>query len=181
MADNGQGASRPLIDPLVVALGLAVIALDQITKYLVVVNLGPDAPRNSVEIIGSYLRLVYITNTGAAFSIFSGQTSLLALFSAIAVPIILFGRRLFQLDGLVYRLGLGLLLGGTVGNLIDRVRLGYVVDFIDAGIGNLRWYVFNVADSGTVVGVLILVTAILFSTSGQNGSEKAEAGSQAHE
>jgi signal peptidase II len=163
-------AKRPLVDVLTLIVGITVLVLDRLSKYFVTQSLGPDTPHNSVEIIGSFLRFTYVTNTGAAFSLFSDRTEVLALFSLIAAFFMLFGRRLFHLDSLVQRLSLGLVLGGTVGNLIDRAFVGYVIDFIDVGIGNLRWYIFNIADSSLVVGIILLAITILFFSAEEQAS-----------
>ncbi|MCL5025082.1 MAG: signal peptidase II, partial [Chloroflexi bacterium] len=85
------------------------------------------------------------------------------LIAAAAIPIILLAQRELRRYGWPVQLTLGLLLGGTLGNLTDRLRLGFVVDFIDVGVGNLRWPTFNVADSAFVIGVGILLIYFLLS------------------
>ena len=155
---------RGIVDRGLVAVGLVVFVLDQLTKQVITQGLGPDAPQNSVEVAGSFLRLSYVTNTGAAFGLFPEGTVVFTLVALIAVPLLLFSRLFLAVDNLLVRLSLGLLLGGALGNLVDRLRLGYVVDFVDVGIEQLRWPSFNVADSAFVVGVAILALYMLFWT-----------------
>ncbi len=150
------------IDLAIVLVGLVAFALDQITKHQVVLSLGPTAPRNSVEVLGSYVRLAYTTNSGAAFGLFPERTVVITAVALVAVPLLVFSRLLFTVDSPLVRFSLGLLLGGALGNLVDRVRLGYVVDFVDVGINQTRWPSFNVADSSFVIGVAILIFYMLF-------------------
>jgi signal peptidase II len=126
-----------------------VAAVDQATKAAVTARLSGG---RSVELLGGAVRLDYTRNTGAAFGILQTGGLVFALVAAaVAVGILLSYRRIGQAPGLVQS-ALALILGGAVGNLIDRVRLHYVVDFID-----LRWWpVFNLADSAIVVGVVLL-------------------------
>jgi signal peptidase II len=74
----------------------------------------------------------------------------------------------------VLSIALGLLLGGAIGNLIDRIRYGYVVDFVDAGIGTLRFYTFNVADSAISIAILLLILLALFPALGGAGSDPSD-------
>src|SRR5207302_9836252 len=107
---------------------------------------------SSVDLFGGLVRLDYTRNTGAAFSIFpTGSWAFAAIALVVSAGIVVYYRRVAG-GPVVLRLALGLVLGGALGNLIDRVRLGYVIDFID-----LRWWpVFNLADSAIVVGVVLL-------------------------
>ncbi|MBI2941677.1 MAG: signal peptidase II [Chloroflexi bacterium] len=155
-------ATRRLVEPVVVAVGAGIFVADQLTKLWITAALGPDGTRHQIDLLGEWFRLSYVTNTGAAFGLFQGKTPVLGLASLVAVPFLLFSARLFPAAPLLVRVSLGLLLGGTVGNLVDRVRLGYVVDFLDAGIGTLRWPSFNVADSSFVIGIAILASYLLF-------------------
>lgn len=153
---------RTLFDFVILAVGLLVFALDQLTKHLVSQSLGPGAPQHSIEVVGTFLRFSYTTNSGAAFGMFPQGTAVFTAIAILAVPLLLFSRLLIDSDSPLIRFSLGLLLGGTLGNLADRLRLGYVVDFIDAGIGQLRWYSFNVADSAFVIGVAVLAVYMAF-------------------
>jgi signal peptidase II len=144
------------------AAGLAVCAVDQATKVLAVrFLLEPTGPR-SVPVLGDWLRFTYVTNTGAAFGMFPNGTAILAAIAVLVIPAIFYYQRFLDRRWWPVRLVPALLLGGTLGNLIDRVRLGYVVDFIDVGVGALRWPAFNIADSAFVVGSIILVVHALW-------------------
>ena len=143
---------RPLSVALIV---LAIIALDQITKYLIVNSL---SPYDSIEIF-PFLHIVNVRNTGAAFGSFKSLGS--SFFMIIAVAAIIF--IVYLLMKRVYNtLGLSLILGGAVGNLIDRILFGQVVDFIDFSIGSYHWPAFNVADSSLTVGIIIILVTSVF-------------------
>jgi signal peptidase II len=139
------------------ALSAAIVAADQLTKWLVLGYFENRYPR--VELTG-FFNLVLVFNKGAAFSLFAQaagwQTPLLAAFAlaaAVIVSVLIVrnpGRGLLCL-------GLALILGGALGNLIDRVRFGHVVDFLDFHALGWHWPAFNVADSAISVGALILI------------------------
>ncbi len=143
-------------DPVVLIIAAIVLVLDQVTKAIIVATIAPPGPR-SVEVAGDFIRLSFVTNTGAAFGLFEGRAEALAVVSLIAVPALLLSRAYLSDQRLLMRICLGMLVGGALGNLIDRIRLGYVVDFVDVGIGSLRWPSFNVADSSFVVGVIVII------------------------
>ena len=128
---------------------LAVLLVDQLTKYLVVTNFFVG---KSIPIIEDVFHLTYVRNQGAAFGIMQGQQLFFIVVTiAIIVAVIIFYKEL-PLHNIMNRIALGLILGGAIGNLIDRIRLGYVIDFIDLRV----WPVFNVADSAVVIAVVIL-------------------------
>ena len=133
------------------AIAGAVVALDWWTKQWATRTL---AFRPPVEVLGEFVRFTYTRNSGVAFGIGAGVPFPYYLFSIIAVGVILylFVRR--QVPSLQRQLALSLILGGAVGNLIDRVSAGEVVDFIEVGYGRWHWPVFNVADSAVTIGVL---------------------------
>jgi len=135
------------------ACAAAVIALDQLTKWLASSRLLMGRP---VPVLDDFVRFTLVHNTGAAFGLFPGSRIPFIVISvvAIAVVIYLFLRETYR--SLANRILLGCILGGAIGNLVDRARLGWVVDFIDIGVGSVRWPVFNVADSAVTLGVLIL-------------------------
>ncbi len=147
---------------VLIGIAIAVYVVDQLTKIWVVSSFGTPGTGAAVSLLGELVRVVYTTNTGAAFGMLQDRTFLFTLVAAAAIPIILMAHRELRRYGWPVQLTLGLLLGGTLGNLTDRLRLGFVVDFIDVGIGNLRWYTFNVADSAFVIGVAILGVYFLF-------------------
>jgi signal peptidase II len=136
-----------------------VLALDQLSKAFVRSNmaLGQSIPESG------FFRFTYVENTGAAFSIFHGRASLLAIFSFAGALLILawvfiFAKKYPELDTPLNKIALGIILGGTLGNFIDRAVIGRVTDFLDVG----PWPVFNLADSAVVVGVIIFAISILF-------------------
>ena len=138
-----------------VFLGCAavVVAMDQATKLVASERLGPGA---SVSVLGDFIRLTLVHNTGAAFGLFPGSRVPFIVVSVLAIAVVLhlFFRETYR--SVMNRILLGCILGGAIGNLIDRVRLGWVVDFIDIGFGTARWPVFNVADSAVTIGVILL-------------------------
>ena len=114
------------------------------------------------DVLGDFLRFTRTSNTGAAFGLFRGRSLLFILISAAAsVAIVFFSREIAKLRRFE-QVAFGLVLGGALGNLIDRVRTGAVVDFIDIGFGSLRWPAFNVADSAITIGVVLLAVNLLF-------------------
>jgi len=147
---------RPLWAPFVL-LAAAIVVADQLTKAWITGALAPDG---SIDIVGEYLRLNYTQNSGALFGLFRGQAAPFAVLSLVVIGLIVTyhgrsGRNPYM------TLTLGLLLGGAIGNAIDRLRLNYVVDFVDAGIGNLRFYTFNLADSCITGAILLLLLLML--------------------
>ena len=138
---------------------LLVVAADQISKVWIRTNL---APNESMPAVG-FFHLTHVQNSGAIFGLFRDHTSTMIIGSSIGIVLLLFcaffAYRWFPpINTKLGKLSLGLILGGTIGNLIDRVRLGYVTDFIDIGI----WPTFNLADSSVVIGVIILVAYLLY-------------------
>jgi len=137
---------------------LLIVVADQLSKIWIRTNL---AVGQSLPEVG-FLQLTHINNTGAAFGLFQGQVFPLTIASFIGVALILsyvffYYRRFPLLDNWLAWMGLSLILGGTAGNLIDRLRFGHVTDFIDFGF----WPAFNVADSSVVVGVIIFAYSLL--------------------
>jgi signal peptidase II len=134
-------------------LAAAILVADQLTKAWIVANVDPVRPTRLVD---DYLRLIVSHNNGALFGLFQGQATLFALASfAVMALIVVYHAR--SGSSLVMSVALGLLLGGAIGNVADRLRYGYVIDFVDAGIGDLRWYTFNVADSAISLALVLLV------------------------
>ncbi|HEY3082954.1 MAG TPA: signal peptidase II [Chloroflexota bacterium] len=154
--------ARGWLDRLFLGTAGAVYLTDQITKEWATRTLGSASGRQSIEILGDGLRLSYTTNTGAAFGFLPSGSALFTVIAVVAVPVIWYFNRTIHPRTALTRICLGGLMGGALGNLTDRLRHGYVVDFIDAGVGTLRWPAFNVADSAFVVGVIALSLYMLF-------------------
>lgn len=126
-----------------------VLFLDQFSKYLVILYL---APWESIAILPGVLYLTHVRNPGAAFGILANWTGLFILVSLLLIgAVLLFWRRILTLSR-SFQLALALEVGGAIGNLIDRLRFGQVIDFIDFRV----WPVFNVADMAIVIGALLI-------------------------
>jgi signal peptidase II len=142
---------------LFVGVAVLVLALDQVTKALVV---GRLAPGESLAVVDDLLRIVHGRNNGGLFGLFHGQATVFAVVSlAVIAVIVVYESRAGR--SLLVTLALGLLLGGALGNLADRVRIGYVVDFVDAGIGGLRFFTFNIGDAAISCAILLLILLAL--------------------
>ena len=137
-------------------IALSVIGLDQLSKYLIRANMemGQSIPREGP------VGLHYTTNTGGAFGLFANQTFLLTMAAVIGIAVLVLYLRYLPPRSMLLKVGLGLDLGGAIGNLIDRLRLGAVTDFINIG----AWPVFNLADSAIVVGTFLIVFYFLLTT-----------------
>lgn len=147
--------------PALVLAGTAALlyAADQVTKALVVANVEYGARH---DVIGDVVQLWHVRNTGAAFSILPGYTWLFVPITFVALGMVAYFFRAFRDRGLGIHVVLGMILAGTLGNLTDRLRWGYVVDFISVGVGDLRWPTFNVADPSVVIGIGLLVVYLTF-------------------
>lgn len=153
-AARSAAVLRRLAGSMLAATG--VLIADQITKGLAETYL-PRFPDQSIPILGDLLRLTYVANRGAAFGILQDRTLFFVAVGLVVVVVIVASYRYFPVNGALLNIALGLQLGGAIGNLIDRIRYGYVVDFIDVAI----WPVFNLADSAIVIGVGILALRLL--------------------
>lgn len=145
-------------------LVLLVVGLDQLTKLWIVKSF---LLYESLEVIPGFLNLTYLTNKGAAFGFLAGVTSawrhyFFLVLASVALVLLVVAWFRMRKDHLFYGPALALIAGGAIGNVIDRVRLGAVVDFLDFYVGGHHWPAFNVADSAITVGVvLFLVTNYL--------------------
>ncbi|HEY8807184.1 MAG TPA: signal peptidase II [Candidatus Limnocylindria bacterium] len=144
---------------LVAIVAVAIFVLDRITKIAVDSSLPVGS---SIDVAGQWIRISHVTNSGAAFGLLPGGTTLLSILSVVAVVAIVYYYRRLAAGSKLIAATLGMQLGGAFGNLVDRIGQGYVVDFVDVGIpGGLRFWSFNVADSSIVVGI-IAVTVLLW-------------------
>lgn len=146
--------SQQIILPALV--GLIALGADQASKYWIVQTLGPDPGTGALPLLAPWVRLIYAQNTGIAFSLFQGVPQ---LFTLVALCIagglaVIYWRSLPKT--MLVQLSVGCIEAGAFGNVLDRIRLGYVVDFIQVG----WWPVFNVADSAVFVGVALLSIAL---------------------
>lgn len=138
---------------MMLAIATSVLFLDQLTKYAILRTMFQE---QSIPIISGVFHLTFVRNPGAAFSLFAHQTKFFIVVTVVVIALLLIYSRQLRGDSRWVRVALGLQLGGAVGNLIDRLRWGSVVDFLDFRV----WPVFNLADSAIVVGSIILVALI---------------------
>ncbi len=129
-----------------------VLAVDQFSKITVATNMGfgqslPEA---------GFFRFTYVTNTGMAFGLFPHYTPIPTIATLFGIIVLFAFYQTRAARSRLFKISLGLQMGGAIGNLVDRIRLGYVIDFIDVG----DWPVFNIADSAIVIGLTILAYTI---------------------
>jgi signal peptidase II len=140
-------------------IGLAgfVLVADQLTKFAInrALPLGTYGPPDDIPVIPGFFNLVHVGNTGAAWSLFSGRSTLLALLAIATLIAIIACRRSLGLRLSSIQVSFGLLCGGIAGNLIDRLVHGHVIDFLDFHFGSYVYPTFNVADAGICIGVII--------------------------
>ncbi len=137
-----------------------LILIDQISKKLVVEFLKGEPP---AVIIENFLNFFYLENRGAAFGIMQNARTFFLIITVIIVIAILYILfKNYKKSSMIFKLSLGLILGGALGNFIDRVRLHYVIDFISVRIFGFDFAVFNLADSFVVVGTILLIIMVLF-------------------
>ncbi|MBI2659558.1 signal peptidase II [Candidatus Woesearchaeota archaeon] len=134
---------------LIFSVAVLVVILDQLTKLLINQNFQLG---QSIPIIKNLLHLTYVTNSGSAFGLFKSLNAFFILFSIAVIIAIFFHLKKIVKSEKLLQLAVGLLLGGTLGNLMDRIFRGSVIDFIDFRI----WPVFNVADSAVTISVILL-------------------------
>lgn len=146
---------KALLTTYFLLTGVCILVIDQVTKYLVIQKL----PENtSIRLIPGLLHITHITNTGAAFGIFQNYTRVLIIVSSVAIVLIIVLKLLINIDSVFYNISLGFILGGALGNLVDRYFVGEVVDFI-----SLSFFgpIFNVADSFILIGFCLIIIIIL--------------------
>ncbi len=167
--------SFPIRGLLFLGLAVVVVIVDQVTKRLAEDQLERSGV-HSVPIVDDVLRFTYVENRGAAFGLLQQQTAFFIVVGLIVIAVIAASYRYLPRSGLRLHLALGLQLGGAVGNLIDRVRQGYVVDFVDFGYHANWWPVFNVADSAIVIGVALLALNALVPDRAQDAAQEHASG-----
>ena len=169
MTDRPDSSLRRYIAWLCVAL--LVVAADQITKWAII----EWVPRYGIVPLNSFINLTHQQNTGAAFSFLADAGGwqrwfFVVLATAVSALIIAWLWRVREQGPLVLMGGLSLVLGGAIGNLIDRARLGYVTDFFQVWFGDWAFPSFNVADAGITVGAALLIIDALFLTGKKQAS-----------
>lgn len=157
-------------------IGIATIGLllDQLTKALILASM---SLHQSIELLENFAHITYVRNPGAAFGIFADHSLRIPFFILVSVVAslgILWYLRREQGGTLRLQIGLSLIFSGAVGNLIDRIRFGEVIDFIDIHWYQLHWPAFNVADSAICVGVGLLLIDSWIEERGKAAAAKAE-------
>lgn len=141
-------------------LFMSLLALDQATKFMVRSTM---ALGQSIPVLGQFAKITYVENPGIAFGIRVSNGlvfTVLSILASLFICVLLFTHRK---EKPLFKTALVMILSGAVGNLIDRIWFHQVADFIDIGIRNLRWYVFNVADSVVVIGMILLSYIVFIS------------------
>lgn len=136
-----------------------VLIADQISKLIIKSRF---EIHDSVEIFGSFFRFTYIENPGMAFGIRWGNGAFFTTFAAFASVVILVYLYRIRHERFLSRFALAVILGGAIGNLIDRFAYGRVIDFLDFGIGDARWPIFNIADASVTMGMIMLISVVIF-------------------
>jgi signal peptidase II len=182
--DPGGAGARRLsrevgLRSLFALISAAVLLLDQVTKRLVTSAM---PMHSSVEVIPDLFHLTLVTNRGALFGLLHDlsdpyRSSLFTLVPLLAIGLIVYFQLRTTLQDTLAHTGLALILGGALGNLVDRVRLGHVIDFLDVFIGDHHWPAFNAADSSICIGVSLLILDLMLSGRRRREPESTTTGS----
>ena len=135
--------------------GVIVLVVDQITKYFISIKV---AEGSTIEVIPRFLYFMNIKNTGAAFGMFQSYTKILTIVSLVAIFLIIILKVMLNLEYVFYNISLGFILGGALGNLVDRYFIGEVTDWISFSFFGP---IFNIADSFIVIGFILIIILIL--------------------
>lgn len=139
---------------MIIILSIIFIVIDQLSKLIVINNLSNN---KSIEVIKSFFYLTYTNNKGAAFSILTGKRILLILVALIIIGVLIYYIRRNKIEEKINKIALSLIIGGSIGNLIDRLVRGAVIDFLDFKIFGYNYPIFNLADTFIVIGVFLLI------------------------
>ncbi len=137
---------------LIYVVGFFIFLFDQLTKYIVLKKL----LNKSIPVIKGVFHLNLTFNTGAAFGILKGYNALFIIFSFIVIGFLILNFETFKNRNLLSKCSVGFILGGALGNLLDRIRYGFVIDFIDLRV----WPVFNVADTAITIGICLFIVSV---------------------
>ncbi|MCX6565417.1 MAG: signal peptidase II [Candidatus Aminicenantes bacterium] len=146
------------------ALSASIIVLDQLTKALIVKTV---SFYGSIAVIPGFLELTHIHNKGAILGIFNRTEQpwtpvLLLLLNAVALGLVIFYFSKTTEKERVARLALAMIVGGALGNVVDRITRGYVVDFVEMHVGKFHWPTYNVADASITIGAVLLISSVIF-------------------
>ena len=153
-------------------LAIVIVVIDQISKGWIDANFEVASPypvaggTQPTPILGNFIRIAKSYNTGGIFGLFGDSALILALASTVVIAMIVIyqWREGMRPEGWLLTVALGMLLGGALGNFTDRIRHQHVIDFVDMGIGDWRWYTFNVADAAISIALLLLILLTIFGT-----------------
>lgn len=165
-----QKISYYVISALIIVGG---VLIDQITKLLAVKFLMPMNP-DSVTVIKGILNFTYLENTGMAFGLLPDKRWIFMLVSTVMIVALAVYLYLGRAENRLYLVSIAMIISGGIGNMIDRIALGYVVDFIDVRLFDFWKWIFNVADSLVCVGAGLLILALLIDLVGEIKKEKAK-------
>ncbi|MCK4837550.1 MAG: signal peptidase II [Desulfobulbaceae bacterium] len=159
-----------------ILIAAAVVALDQLSKWWILATFNLH---ESLPVIPGFFDLTFVVNTGAAFGMLAGEQNLwrqlfFVSMTLVALVVLCFAFRQYRYEGRSYIIGIGLIGGGALGNLVDRLRFGHVVDFLDFSIKGHHWPAFNVADSAISVGVAFFLLAGFLEIRREGSSEAAK-------
>jgi signal peptidase II len=169
-------------------IAIVVVVADQVSKAWIAANFSaasssgaPGTAAGPTRVIGDWVRIAVSHNDGGIFGLLGSSALVLGLASLVViVAIVVYQARAGVLGHPLLTVALGLLLGGAVGNLIDRLRLGYVIDWVDMGIGSSRFYTFNVADSAISTAIALLLLLGLFAERFTKRPANADGGTVRH-
>ncbi len=161
---NGPSVGRWV---LFAGIAIAVVVIDQLAKSWITANLDPG---EGMIVLGDWLRFVHGQNSGILFGLLPQSAPIFAIVSlGVTALIVYYHRRAGH--GILVTVALGLLLGGAIGNLLDRLNHGYVVDFVDMGIGSWRFYTYNIADACITTAILLLLVMAVFPKLAELGAD----------
>jgi len=149
-----RGIRNVLMNVYFLISAVCVLILDQVTKYIIIEKLPISS---EIEVIRGFFYITHLKNTGAAFGLFQDSTRTLTIISIVAIVLIIILKIILKLNYTFYNVSLGFILGGALGNLIDRYFVGEVTDFLNFTF----WPVFNIADSFIVIGFCLIIILIL--------------------
>ena len=141
----------------IIILSIIFLVIDQISKILIIKLLEPN---EVITIIKNFFYIIYTNNTGAAFSILLGKRIFLIVVAILIIGILLYYIKKNKVDGKLNIIAFSLIIGGSLGNLIDRIVIGYVRDFIDFVIFNYNFPIFNIADIAITIGVALVILEV---------------------
>jgi signal peptidase II len=149
-----RGIRNVLMNVYFLISAVCVLILDQVTKYIIIEKLPISS---EIEVIRGFFYITHLKNTGAAFGLFQDSTRTLTIISFVAIALIIILKIILKLNYAFYNVSLGFILGGALGNLIDRYFVGEVTDFLNFTF----WPVFNIADSFIIIGFCLIIILIL--------------------